>query len=552
MQPKGSGEIPAETVRVARAAFPKGSLAIRVRDELGPLFTDEEFADLFPVRGKPAWSPGRLVLVLVLQFVEGLTGRQAAEAVRARIDFKYALGLRLDDPGFDFSVLSEFRDRLVQADAGRRVLDGILAAARDNGLLTGRGKARTDSTHVLSAARDMCWLEMVAETLRAALDALAAAAPDWLAEVAEPDWFWHYATRAEDSRFPKAQAKRDETGRRVGTDGMRLLEAVTSPGAPAGLRAVPEVEVLRQMWVQQFHLVEGEVRRRDPKDRPPGAMRLVTPYDIEARGSVKRDTMWDGYKVHLTETCGGDTPDLITNVATTDATVSDFDLVLAVHAALAERRLLPGEHLVDTGYVTARHIVAAQRDHSVDLVGPMMPGTGWQNRAGASAAGFPIGAFTIDWDRRTVACPGGKNSTRWAREPVRDKVEIRVQFSKTDCGPCKVKDSCTRGPRRELTFQDRDLHEVLHQRRAEQETDAWKERYKMRAGVEGAISQAVSRCGLRRSRYRGLAKTSLQHQLTGAAINLARIDAHLTGTPRARTSHFAALRPADLTTSEAK
>ncbi|MFB8417263.1 transposase, partial [Streptomyces albidoflavus] len=99
MQPSGPGEVPVETVRVARAAFPKGSLAIRVRDELGPLFSDEEFVDLFPSRGKPAWSPGRLALVSVLQFVEGLTDRQAAEAVRARIDFTYALGLELGDPG---------------------------------------------------------------------------------------------------------------------------------------------------------------------------------------------------------------------------------------------------------------------------------------------------------------------------------------------------------------------------------------------------------------------------------------------------------------------
>ncbi|WP_141746021.1 transposase, partial [Streptomyces sp. EN27] len=180
MQPKEPVMIPAETVRVARAAFPKGSLAIRVRDELGPLFRDEEFADLFPARGKPAWSPGRLALVLVLQFVEGLTDRQAAEAVRARIDFKYALGLELSDPGFDFSVLSEFRDRLAEADAGRRVLDGVLAAAGEKGLLKTAGRARTDSTHVLTAARDVCWLERVSETLRSALNALAQAAPDWL------------------------------------------------------------------------------------------------------------------------------------------------------------------------------------------------------------------------------------------------------------------------------------------------------------------------------------------------------------------------------------
>lgn len=125
--------IPAETARVARAAFPKGSPAIGVREELGPLFSDEELADLFPSRGKPAWSAGRLALVPVLQFVEGLTDRQAAEAVRAGIDFTYALGLDLDDSGFDFPVLSEFGDRLVEAGAGRRVLDGILAAAREKG-----------------------------------------------------------------------------------------------------------------------------------------------------------------------------------------------------------------------------------------------------------------------------------------------------------------------------------------------------------------------------------------------------------------------------------
>lgn len=177
MQPKEPGEIPVETVRVARAAFRKGSLAIRIRDELGVLFTDEQFADLFPARGKPAWSPGRLALVVVLQFVEGLTDRQAAEAVRARIDFKYALGLELADPDFDYSVLSEFRDRLIEADAGRQVLDGILVAAREKNLLVTGGKARTDSTHVLSAARELCWLEMVAETLRSALNALAQAAP---------------------------------------------------------------------------------------------------------------------------------------------------------------------------------------------------------------------------------------------------------------------------------------------------------------------------------------------------------------------------------------
>lgn len=216
---------------------------------------------------------------------------------------------------------------------------------------------------------ELSWLEMVAEALRSALNALAQAAPDWLVGVAEPDWFRHYATRAEDSRFPKARAKRDEVGLRVGRDGMLLLEAVFAADAPPGLGTLTEVETLRQMWVQHFHLVEGEVRRRDPKDRPPGTLRLATPYDTEARGSVKRDTVWDGYKVHLTETCEPETPNLITNVATTLATVHDSVAVPEIHGALAERDCLPGEHWVDAGYPTAGQVVAAGREHGVVLHG---------------------------------------------------------------------------------------------------------------------------------------------------------------------------------------
>ncbi|BCK66474.1 hypothetical protein Srufu_004270 [Streptomyces libani subsp. rufus] len=116
------------------------------------------------------------------------------------------------------------------------------------------------------------------------------------------------------------------------------------------------------------------------------------------------------------------------------------------------------------------------------------------------------------------------------------------------CRLCAVRERCTTSKLgRRLTLRLRPEHEALRQARADQDTDTWKTRYNTRAGVEGTISQAINRCGLRRSRYHGLATTALQHQLTGAAINLTRIDAHLTGTPRARTrtSHFAALRPAE-------
>ncbi|MFE2729223.1 transposase, partial [Kitasatospora sp. NPDC059327] len=495
-----------------------------------------------------------LAVLLVLQFVEGLTDRQAAEAVRARIDFKYALGLELDDPGFDFSVLSEFRDRLAGADGGRRVLDGVLEAARDKGLLKNTGRARTDSTHVLSAARELSWLELVAETLRAALNRTAQVAPDWLIEVAEPDWFRHYATRAEESRFPKARAKRDEVGARIGRDGTRLLEAVFAAGSPGSLRVLDEVEVLRRVWVQHFHQVDGEVVRRGPKDRPPGAMRLVTPYDREARGSVKRDTMWDGYKVHFTETCEEDAPNLVTNVLTTVATVPDIVVSARIHAALAARDCLPGEHWVDAGYPTAAQVLTARDQYGIALHGPLADNTS------AQADGpFTLDAFTIDWERRRTTCPNGVSTTHWyPRADSKGLPVIRVRFPAGSCDPCPDRPVCVRsvpGRGREIMLRQRPAeHDAIRRIRAEQQTDAWKQRYKIRAGVEGTISQGVGRCDLRRSRYQGLAKTSLQHQLTGAALNLVRIDAHLTGTPRARTrtSHFAALRPADQPVGGAK
>ncbi|CAL9673599.1 IS1182 family transposase ISSdi1 (plasmid) [Streptomyces sp. enrichment culture] len=138
------------------------------------------------MRGRPAWSPGWLALVLVLQFVEGLTDRQAAEAVRTHIDWKYALGLKLTDTGFDYSVLSEFRDRLVGADGGRELLDGVLSAARRHGLITAGASARTDSTHVLSAVREIKQLELVTETLCAALNAAARVEPGWVGENVRP------------------------------------------------------------------------------------------------------------------------------------------------------------------------------------------------------------------------------------------------------------------------------------------------------------------------------------------------------------------------------
>lgn len=546
MQPKEPGEVPTETVRVARAAFPKGSLAIRLRDELGILFTDEQFAGLFSVRGKPAWSPGCLALVSVLQFAEGLPDRQAAQAVRARIDWKYALGLELTDAGFDYSVLSEFRARLVEAETGQEIFDQVLNAARQAGLLRPPGRARTDSTHVLAAIRSLNRLEFVIETLRAALNALAAAAPDWLTAHADGAWFDRYAARPEDYWLPSGRGKRTELAERTGRDGMRLLVDVHAPGAPDWLRELPAVQTLRRAWIQQYLIdAEDEVRWRDPKECPPGALRLVSPYDTQARASVKRDIKWDGFKVHLTETCDPDTVHLITNVLTCDATVPDIKATNTVHAALAAKDLLPGEHLLDAGYLDGPRIVTAHQEYGMTLTGPIAGNTTSQAKGP-----YAQDAFNVDWSHKTVTCPRGATTRNWRDATShRGTPVVRISFRKNDCQPCPARSECISSATatyRQITVRPRAEHEAIQQARAVQGTAEWRERYAARNGIEGTISHAVHTTGLRRCRYRGLAKTRLQHQLTAAAMNLARLDAWTTNRPRAqtRTSHLAAIRPA--------
>jgi transposase len=298
MRPRALPKVPDQTAAVARAAFPGRTLAMRIRDELGEVFFDGAFLDAFGVRGRPGISPGQLAMVTVLQFAENLTDRQAADAVRGRIDWKYLLGLELTDPGFDFSVLSQFRTRLVAHALQPMVLDMLLERLAESGLVKARGRQRTDATHVLASVRELNRLEMVGETLRAALEALAAAAPTWLAEQISSDLIARYGARIDEWRLPSEQTKRRALGATVGVDGWRLLQAMTSKAAPGWLWQIPAVQALRQVWVQQYTLDASgrEVIWRDAHSHglPPGRTMLLSPYDTHARHSEKRGRGWTG------------------------------------------------------------------------------------------------------------------------------------------------------------------------------------------------------------------------------------------------------------------
>jgi transposase len=520
---------------------------MRVRDELGVLFADVEFVAAFGKRGRPGWSPGQLALISVLQFAENLTDRQAADAVRGRIDWKYVLGLELEDPGFDFTVLSGFRARLIEHGQEEKVLDLLLARLTELGLLRSGGRVRTDSTHVLAAVRTLNRIEFVGETLRAALEALAVADPGWLAATVDPDWVKRYGARVDSYRMPQGAEARAELAVTIGRDGFHLLHAVHAPQAPVWLREIPVVQTLRIAWIQQYHRTltdDGgmEVSWREGKDLPPGRLRLSSPYDVDARYGVKRGHGWDGYKVHLTETCEPDTVHVITHVSTTNATVGDVEMTSTVHEGLHQRRLLPAEHVVDSGYTSAELIVTTRHAYGIELIGPLRAGTSWQS---GNSEAFDHDHFTIDWDAQRVTCPNGAVSSSWREEKAKGKPVLKVDFRKTDCLPCPLRSRCTSSKTnaRKLTLRHRDQHEALEHARTEQTTDTWKQRYTIRAGIEGTIHQAVTTSGIRRSRYIGLSRTHLAHVLAATAINLVRLDAWWTGTPlgKTRTSHLAAL-----------
>src|SRR5689334_24110293 len=267
LKPTPIQPVPEATARVARGAFRKGNPLLKLRDELGVIFRDEDFADLFPELGQPGLPPWRLALVTVLQFRENLPDRQAAEAVRARIDWKHLLGLELDDPGFDHSVLCEFRARLLEGGAEERLLHKLLEACQARGLLKARGRQRSDTTHVLAAIRTLNRLELVGETLRAALNELATVAPDWLRAAAPKAWYERYALRVEDGRLPRSAAEREAYARTVGEDGFALLDRLDEPTTPEELRGLPKVLILRQVWERHF-VREGGA--------PPGGARLRT------------------------------------------------------------------------------------------------------------------------------------------------------------------------------------------------------------------------------------------------------------------------------------
>jgi transposase len=424
LRPHPISPVPEDTVRIARAAFPKGNPSLLLRDTLGTIFDDADFATLFPACGQPSLPPWRLALVTPMQFRENLADRHAAEAVRAQIDWKDLLGLEIDDPGFDFSVLSEFRDRLLAGHAEHRLLDTLLVHCRAVGLLKARGQQRTDATHVLAAVRALTRLELLGETFHATLNDLATVAPAWVQGIAPLPWYERYGKRIEDTRLPQAEAARTVYAEQVGRDGWLLLDALNAAEVPKALRDRSSVATLRQVWQQHFERLADDagsaegpglprVRVKASQDTPRAAHQVESPYDVDARYSHKRGAPWIGYTVHLSETCDPTTVHLLTHVHTTPATVHEAMCTATIQQALVDKDCASQEHVVDAAYVDAELLVSSQTAHGITLRGPARPNVNWQTKVEGA---YTLADFAVDWEpsrsavRRGRPRPGGPSA----------------------------------------------------------------------------------------------------------------------------------------------
>jgi len=373
--------------------------------------------------------------------------------------------------------------------------------------------------------------------MRHTLNSLAVVAPDWLRRHAPPDWVARYDRRAEDDRLPASKGARDTLALTIGADGYALLGAINAAGTPLWLREVPAVQTLRQVWIQQYQLVEGTVQWRVADNIPPASTFISSPDDRDAHYAKKRTTQWVGYKVHLTETCADDLPQLITDVETTPGPTADREITPVIHAALAERALLPATHLVDTGFLDAALLVSSRADYQVELVGPTRSACHWQAR---EKTGFAVAQFQVDWEQQHATCPAGHTSISWT--PAVDKRTnqvIKIKFSSRDCRPCPHRSLCTRSqvkrPRRTITVRaDAEFH-ALQAARQREGTAAFATAYAKRAGIEGTLSRGIRTCRLRQLRYIGLAKARLGHLLTAVALNFLRLSEWFADIPRAKT-----------------
>ena len=506
-----SRRVPADTATIGRAVLKEGNVYRQIGDRFDELFPQEgEFAALYDTRGRGAMPPLLMALVTVFQMLEKVPDRLAAEYVASRIDWKYALHLPLAYAGFDWSDLLAFRKRLWEHEQERLLYDKFLAQLQTLGLIKRRGKMRTDSTHVLAVVERLSQFELVSESIRMALQAVNELAPDWVRQMLPASFQEAYSHPQSEYGLSQAQVRSRLV--QAGQDGFWFL-AQLEQSAPLELRQLPEVSTLRTVLAQQFP--QGPHKPPAPK-RPTGREVIESPHEPEARFAIKRGQGWIGYKVQITETCDADLPHLIVDLEATAALDNDAPQLPAIQQRLQARDLLPAEQQVDQGYMSGEHLVKSA-ELGINLLGIPLADT-------QAPAGFRQTDFAVDVAARQALCPAGHANRVWSekQDPQGRPPQILIRWAAATCQACPFFGRCTHSPQgRSLTLHP--YRAALLARRAEVQTEAFRQKLHLRAGIEGAISELVRMHGLRKARYRGLAKQRLQNYFIALAANLKRL-----------------------------
>ena len=508
LHPIDRSEIPEKIAELGHKLLGENNMYRLIGDRLAELVKDEDFIDMYSSIGGPALSPVILSFVLIFQMLEKLPDRLAAEAVRLRIDWKYALHLPLDWVGFHFTNLSHFRDRLLKHEAEYRFFERLLQEVIEMGFIRRRGKQRTDSMSVIGLIAKISRLEMVWETLRMALKSIQALDEKWLEQTVPETYLKQYIIRQHD--YDLKDDKVADALRQAGADGLWLLQQVEKGSAE--LQDLKDVQTLRTVWEQQFEWDEaGEYT--GPREKLEAHGLIQSPHEPEARYRKKRDKSWQGYVAQVTETAeeAGD-PNFITDVEATDAQVSDSNALPGIQKRLAERDLTPSEQYVDQAYVSGTRL-AESNEQGIRLVGPVA------NEAGPKE--FKLSAFTVDLEQKEATCPEGKQAIRWTTSRRPDGTLDHTAHFDEQCASCPSRSRCT-DAKAGRTITTHEHHDRVIQRRAEMETTTFWQAMKHRPPVEGTISQ-LARQGMRHARYRGRRKVNLQLILAATAVNLRRL-----------------------------
>jgi len=521
--------VPKDTKDLVSHLYPKGHPYISFSDEFANFLDCDDFIEMYSNLGQSAIPPARIVAVMLLQAAEGLSDRQAVAQLRQSVLWKYVASMELQDGGFDHSVLSEFRDRLIKFEAGQLLFDKMLHLAHEMGLLK-TSKQRTDATDIHSAARLLNRSELIHECMRLCLDDLTEVVPLWLNKIRKPEWSDRYSLRPFNYKLGKTDKAKAKLAETLGEDALYLLELIVGQENDA-IKGLDSVLALHRVFEGHFDIDDKGIKLRE--QLKPSGERLGSPHDVDARVGAKRGDSWLGYKKHLTETVNPSSPNLITNVLITQAHINDSLVLEEIHQSLKERGLKPKVHLVDRGYVQVDQLTKSLNQDEIDVVSYITESPSWQARA---KQGFDLSNFKIDYESQTAICPAGEVSAIWKKRKKDDNsTDFNVVFSKRQCQSCNLRPQCTSSTSRILHIKSEPVSEFMRKQRERQHTPEFKRLYAQRSGIEGTISQDVRRMNSRRSRLRGLQKVQFSGFMQALAMNAVRLGAHLMGIPKATT-----------------